>query len=114
MKRLPIDTSMHIGKTEKHAILFNRQAGRCWYCGDRLATVADLVDGGLCRTSDARWPQIEHQIPRSKGGGNRLSNLVLACVECNHEKGDWTVEEYRGRLAVGLLDLNMKFHGERS
>lgn len=35
---------------------------------------------------------IEHLTPRSQGGSNRISNLVLACVPCNKAKGTQPVE----------------------
>jgi 5-methylcytosine-specific restriction endonuclease McrA len=38
--------------------------------------------------------EIEHIIPRSRGGTNRLSNLTLACHECNQKKGNLTAEEF--------------------
>jgi 5-methylcytosine-specific restriction endonuclease McrA len=41
--------------------------------------------------------ELDHQIPRSRGGG-RGPNLVLACRPCNGAKGSMTVEEYRGEL----------------
>src|SRR5712692_4349369 len=31
--------------------------------------------------------QIEHIIPRAKGGTDRVSNLTLACEQCNRAKG---------------------------
>src|SRR5450755_3277654 len=31
--------------------------------------------------------QIEHIVPRAKGGSNRVSNLTLACEKCNTAKG---------------------------
>lgn len=38
--------------------------------------------------------EIDHIVPRSRGGSNRPSNLALACHHCNQEKGDRTAEEY--------------------
>jgi 5-methylcytosine-specific restriction endonuclease McrA len=38
--------------------------------------------------------EIEHIIPKSRGGSNRVSNLTLACHDCNQEKGTQTAEEY--------------------
>jgi 5-methylcytosine-specific restriction endonuclease McrA len=50
---------------------------RCAYCG---ATNTPL--------------QIEHIVPRSRGGSDRVSNLTLACEPCNQAKGDRTAEEF--------------------
>jgi 5-methylcytosine-specific restriction endonuclease McrA len=38
--------------------------------------------------------QVEHLVPRSRGGSDRLSNLVLACEACNLKKGKQTAEEF--------------------
>ena len=38
--------------------------------------------------------EIEHIHPRSKGGGNRTSNLTLSCVPCNQRKGSMPVEAF--------------------
>ena len=38
--------------------------------------------------------EVEHLIPRSRGGSDRISNLVLACHACNQAKGDQTAEEF--------------------
>ncbi len=38
--------------------------------------------------------EIEHIIPKSRGGSNRISNLTLACRKCNQKKGSQTAEEY--------------------
>jgi len=38
--------------------------------------------------------EIEHIIPKSKGGSNRVSNLTLACTECNQKKGNKPVEQF--------------------
>src|SRR5215469_13456424 len=38
--------------------------------------------------------QIEHILPRSRGGTDRASNLTLACEPCNMARGTRTAEEY--------------------
>lgn len=52
------------------AYLMAKHHGRCVYCG---------VDHGRM--------EIEHWIPRSQGGTDNLTNLVLACRACNEAKG---------------------------
>jgi len=50
---------------------FLRQGGTCFYCDIPLRGIRQNV---------------EHIIPRSRGGTNEGSNLVLACWECNNKK----------------------------
>jgi len=38
--------------------------------------------------------QVEHLVPKSRGGSDRISNLVLACGACNLVKGNKTAEEF--------------------
>jgi len=38
--------------------------------------------------------EVEHVIPKKRGGTNIVSNLVIACETCNREKGSRTADEY--------------------
>lgn len=38
--------------------------------------------------------EIEHIVPKSKGGTNRVSNLALACHNCNQKKGNLPIEKF--------------------
>src|SRR5450432_3640144 len=38
--------------------------------------------------------QIEHIVPRAKGGSDRVSNLTLACEKCNTAKGTQVIEVF--------------------
>ncbi len=38
--------------------------------------------------------QVEHIVPRSRGGSHRISNLTLACARCNLAKGTQTAAEF--------------------
>lgn len=51
---------------------FTKQLGLCYYCDVSLRTVR---------------VNVEHVIPKSKGGSNYRTNLVLACSSCNKAKG---------------------------
>jgi len=46
-----------------------------------------------CHQEATRW-EVDHILPRSRGGSNRISNLALSCHNCNQEKGDRTAVEY--------------------
>ncbi len=46
-----------------------------------------------CHTGDVPF-EIDHQLPRSRGGSHRASNLVLSCHACNLAKGNQTAAEF--------------------
>ncbi len=46
-----------------------------------------------CQVTDVPF-EIDHQVPRSRGGSNRASNLVLCCHDCNVAKADRTAAEF--------------------
>lgn len=62
--------------------LMTAQQGKCWYCGIGL-------------DDHPQTPHIDHQVPKSRGGPDTISNLVLACAPCNTSKNARTVSEYR-------------------
>lgn len=43
--------------------------------------------------------EVEHIVPKSRGGSDRISNLCLACHSCNQAKGPQTAAEF-GHMAV--------------
>ena len=38
--------------------------------------------------------EIEHIVPKSRGGSDRVTNLTLACEKCNQRKSNQTAEEF--------------------
>lgn len=58
----------------KRKFLFKKQGGKCAYC--EVAFTQEIT------------PTFDHIKPKSKGGGNNLENLVLACSQCNQLKGN--------------------------
>lgn len=64
----------HSRKAKKYAqILIWRDGDFCFYCGVEL---------------DENTRTVDHVIPLSRGGLNKLDNCVLACKTCNEAKGD--------------------------
>ena len=61
-----------------------RDAHECQYCG-RRPPLRDL--------------NIDHVLPKSRGGGDSWENLVTACRPCNLRKGWKTPEEANMRLS---------------
>lgn len=43
--------------------------------------------------------EVEHVHPKSRGGSNRVSNLTLACRECNEEKDNLLLMEWTEKLS---------------
>jgi len=57
-----------------------KQNGVCAYCGEGLIQGVNL--------------NVDHVIPKSRGGGNLDSNIQLLCAGCNATKGTKTSEEF--------------------
>lgn len=48
--------------------------------------------------------EVEHVHPRSKGGGNSVKNLVIACRSCNEAKGNQLLPDWKKSLGKSKLD----------
>lgn len=68
---------MHVPGITKHG-LYRREEGRCAYCGRQISLMKSTID---------------HILPKSKGGDNSWTNLVLACRRCNLRKGNRMLKE---------------------
>lgn len=62
---------------EVREYLLDKWGRRCAYCGAKDTPL-----------------QVEHIVPRARGGSDRVSNLTLACAPCNQQKGTQTAEEF--------------------
>jgi len=51
--------------------------------------------------------QIDHIIPKSKGGNDNPSNLITACLECNQGKKDIILEN-RKLHKLNLIKIEVK------
>lgn len=50
-------------------------------------------DNGLCQYCGRKAENLDHVMPRSKGGAHSWLNLVAACKRCNSRKSDRTLKE---------------------
>lgn len=82
-----------IGKKIRFEI-FKRDRFTCQYCG---------------QTAPAAVLQIDHLIPKSKGGSNDISNLITACFECNIGKSNIKLDESE----IGINPLTIDFQNEK-
>lgn len=62
---------------EVREYLLEKWGRKCVYCGAENVPL-----------------EIEHIVPKSRGGSNRVSNLTLSCHKCNQDKGNQTAAEY--------------------
>ena len=57
--------------------LLKKYGRKCFYCDKEVSNF-----------------EVEHMIPKAKGGSNRIDNLTLSCHSCNQKKGTLTAEEF--------------------
>lgn len=70
-------------RENKH-VLYGQQEGRC---------------GGCDAPFEFRHFEVDHVIPRSRGGTDHIENLQLLCGHCNRVKGDRPMEYLVAQLA---------------
>lgn len=90
-----------VQRWNRDGVIVAKSRGCCWYCGKQLTGHDEDFGNG----------ELEHQIPRARGGPGTLDNLVLACRQCNQEKSAQTVEEFRIRIHT-LTGRVIVFFGE--
>jgi 5-methylcytosine-specific restriction endonuclease McrA len=94
-------------KLGKAKIKFHKRSGRrCWYCGNPVAF------DRRAKTAKERFATVDHQMPLSRGGYDKRDNKVTACISCNQEKADRTVDEYRVLLMTMRQEGYVAFYGE--
>ena len=66
---------------EELSDIYDKNEGYCEYCDKKLA----FTNYGRLGERGA-W-EVDHSVPKSRGGSNYLRNLVPACIDCNRQKG---------------------------
>ena len=70
--------------------VFAKTHGHCTYCNTPITPLGD-------------W-EVDHAVPRAKGGSDDLGNLWPACRCCNRLKKARTVEEFRAFILQRMID----------
>ena len=87
---------------EVREYLLEKWGRQCAYC-DAEKTPLSITSGRTNQQGKSNQPrfisanahfEIDHIHPRSKGGSNRVSNLTLACHDCNQKKGNSLISEF--------------------
>lgn len=89
-----LHTLLHENLSPYKMAFIKAYGGKCAYCGVSI------------RIIDKKQFEIDHYIPhtdrarfKTKGEAGCMENLVLACYDCNRNKGDYSVpDHYRSEL----------------
>ncbi|PNR88598.1 HNH endonuclease [Petrotoga sp. HWH.PT.55.6.1] len=74
--------------------LLEKWGRKCAYCGKENVPL-----------------EIEHIVPKSKGGSDRISNLTLACHECNQKKNNQSIDEFLANNPKKLNQIKARAKG---
>lgn len=76
--------------------ILQRDEFQCRYCGRRARDGVRL--------------EVDHIVPRARGGSDNDDNLVTACHECNSGKSDLEcMEMYHQRMEREFMELSAHF-----
>lgn len=95
--------SANMSKEDKHRrmrTLFDLQSGICPHCGKNIQHPDEAREMG--RMNWPKGPSLDHVIPRSKGGVNAMTNLILTHRRCNNNRGDNPMTPSAVRLMLSL------------
>ena len=70
------------------AYVFHQNHHRCFYCGEQEKKLT-----------------LDHIIPKSRGGTDRVINLTTACLKCNQQKDNQLPEEFLAESPDKLREL---------
>ena len=75
--------------------IYSRDNYRCQYCDNKRKEFRDALDMGATKKEILN---LDHIIPRSRGGQSNWINVVTSCIWCNADKGDKLLEELGWKL----------------
>lgn len=75
--------------------IYNRDKYTCQYCHNTRPEFKKAIKGGVPKKS---LLNLDHVIPRSRGGPSSWTNIVTSCKWCNADKGDKLLDELGWKL----------------
>ena len=69
--------------------IYDKNEGKCMICNKKLA----FTNYGM-ECERGSW-EVDHGMPKSRGGVSDMRNLNPVCFPCNREKGDRTTNEMK-------------------
>lgn len=76
-------------RTKLRNFIFSRSNGKCSYCGEKAV-------------------EIDHIVPRSKGGTDSVNNLTASCRACNEKKSNLSLKEFGKLVGKDFSKLETK------
>lgn len=76
-------------QTKLRDFVFSRSNGKCSYCGGKAV-------------------EIDHIVPRSKGGTDSVNNLTASCRACNEKKSNLSLKEFGKLMNKDFSNLEPK------
>ena len=73
--------------------IFERDNYTCQYCGKQPPSKSRAI-----RWMEKNQMNLDHILPRSRGGKTTWSNIVASCFTCNSKKGNKTLKELGWKL----------------
>jgi len=75
--------------------IYHRDKNTCQYCGNMRLEFRKALKDGATRKS---LLNLDHIVPRAKGGKSSWENIVTSCRWCNNDKGDKLLSELGWKL----------------
>lgn len=60
--------------------LVEKHGRKCFYCGTKFSSFKEV--------------ELEHIVPKSRGGENKIANYAIACLICNDAKNNRSLDDF--------------------